>query len=382
MKAVFASVLSLAVATLWGCPAESQPQAPRRVRIELHEREGKQAFTAVGLTSEELAAFDKLPAEQQAGVLTVYVEGVADPPPIGGALVRQKDTLQFTPRYPLDPGQSYRARLDRAALSSTKPVLVTAEYAIPPRLVKEPTAIKEVYPTADRLPENQLKFYIHFSAPMAPGDAYRHIHLLDDAGKEVDAPFLELAEELWDPEFRRFTLLFDPGRVKRGLKPREEVGPVLEEGKRYTLAIDSAWPDANRRPLAKQFKRTFTVGPPDDAPLDPAQWKLQPPGAGTDDPIVIRFGEPVDQALASRIIRVEADSGEQVLGEIELTDHQATWNFRPDQPWVTGSYRVVAETTLEDLAGNAIGRPFEIDQFDQVDEWIEKKTVELPFEVK
>ena len=62
----------------------------------------------------------------------------------------------------------------------------------------------------------------YFDAPMSRGEAYRHIHLVDaKTGREVEAPFLELGEELWDGDFRRFTLLCDPGRVKRGLKPRE-----------------------------------------------------------------------------------------------------------------------------------------------------------------
>ena len=69
-------------------------------------------------------------------------------------------------------------------------------------------------------------------------------HLLDAAAKEVDLPFLELEQELWDSSGKRFTLFFDPGRIKRGLKPREEVGPALEEGKSYTFVVDRAWHDA------------------------------------------------------------------------------------------------------------------------------------------
>ena len=80
---------------------------------------------------------------------------------------------------------------------------------------------------------------------MSTGDNYRHIHLLDAAGKAVESPFLEIDQELWDPECRRFTLFIDPGRIKRGLKPREDLGPVLEEGKAgFTLVIDRAWADA------------------------------------------------------------------------------------------------------------------------------------------
>ena len=65
---------------------------------------------------------------------------------------------------------------------------------------------------------------------MSHGEAYRRVHLLDAEGQELPAVFLELGEELWDPAMQRFTLLFDPGRVKRRLVPREELGAVLTAG--------------------------------------------------------------------------------------------------------------------------------------------------------
>ena len=34
---------------------------------------------------------------------------------------------------------------------------------------------------------------------------------------------------------KRFTLFFDPGRIKRGLLSQQELGIALHEGKRYTL---------------------------------------------------------------------------------------------------------------------------------------------------
>ncbi len=107
-----------------------------------------------------------------------------------------------------------------------------------------PRRLRPFIPRATILPENLLRFYIHFSAPMSRGEAYHRIKLLDATGKPVADPFLELGEELWSNDGTRFTLLFDPGRIKRGLKPREEVGPVLEAGKSYCLVIDRDWPDA------------------------------------------------------------------------------------------------------------------------------------------
>ena len=42
----------------------------------------------------------------------------------------------------------------------------------------------------------------------------------------------------------RLTLLLDPGRIKRGVRPLEEIGGALQVGRTYTLVIDDAWPDA------------------------------------------------------------------------------------------------------------------------------------------
>ncbi|MCX7667077.1 MAG: hypothetical protein N2112_16210, partial [Gemmataceae bacterium] len=108
-----------------------------------------------------------------------------------------------------------------------------------------PTHVVQVYPTSEMVPENLLKFYLEFSGPMKRGEVYKHVKILDAKGKPVVLPFLELDEELWDVTGTRLTLFIDPGRIKRGLKPREEDGPVLEAGERYTLEISTNWKDGN-----------------------------------------------------------------------------------------------------------------------------------------
>jgi hypothetical protein len=114
----------------------------------------------------------------------------------------------------------YRATLNVRELPGESAVVqVTADLVVPKPKREPTTVITQVNPTADRLPENTLRWYVHFSAPMTRGGAYRHVKLL--CGEtEVSYPFLELDEELWSADGKRFTLLFDPGRVKRGLKPR------------------------------------------------------------------------------------------------------------------------------------------------------------------
>src|SRR5262249_419301 len=156
--------------------------------------------------------------------------------------------------------------------------------------------------TRDDLPENQLKFYLVFSAPMSRGEAYKNIQLLKADGKPVEVPFLELEQELWNPDCTRFTLLFDPGRVKRGLASREEAGPVREEGKTYTLVVSREWTDANGEPLKETFKKTFRALAPDDKLPDLNKWKLEAPAAGATKPLTVSFEKSLDYALVQRLL--------------------------------------------------------------------------------
>jgi len=312
--------------------------------------------------------------------------------PIIGTYRIDGSTLRFIARHPLDqPG--YRALIDATLLRAadrrrlaegqqTGRLSIDIDLQQPSSTDRHATVATAIYPSAQVLPENLLRFYIHFSAAMSRGEAYRHIHLLDAAGKPVPDPFLELDEELWSGDGCRFTLLFDPGRIKRGLKPREEVGPVLEQGHAYTLVIDRAWPDAKGRPLAGEYRRQFRVGPADQTSPSPRDWMIRAPGAGTRDPLEIRFPESLDSALARRLITVEGSPGRIVPGQVSLAAAESRWLLTPDDPWKAGEYRLVIGTELEDLAGNAINRPFEVDRVEPVSRQIESRKVILTIQVR
>ena len=79
-----------------------------------------------------------------------------------------------------------------------------------PKPERHPEAVvSRVYPSADRLPENQLKFYLHFSAPMREGVFLNYCRLLDQRGEPVLEQFRET--ELWSEDHRRLTLWLHPG---------------------------------------------------------------------------------------------------------------------------------------------------------------------------
>ena len=160
--------------------------------------------------------------------------------------------LVFKARFPFLDGTPYRIEVFSGA-NRQKPSLTMNFTRVVRRTAT--TRLLAIYPSSNVLPENQLKFYLHFSAAMSRGEAYRRVSLLDQNGKKVEFPFLELGEELWNPSGSRFTLFFDPGRIKRGLRPRELFGPALLEGHSYTLVVDQRWEDANGQPLEEKIGR-------------------------------------------------------------------------------------------------------------------------------
>jgi hypothetical protein len=255
---------------------------------------------------------------------------------------------------------------------------VEAAFDLPKAAPPAPTTrVAHVYPSASILPENQLKFYIYFSAPVQKGEAWSRIHLLNQDGRSVVLPFLEIDQELWDRDNMRLTVLFDPGRIKRGLLPLKEMGPAIEEGKSYTLVIDREWPDGRGAPLAEPFRKAFRAGPPDREPIDTAKWRVTPPRAGTREPLSIAFGKPLDYALLQHSITIRG-----VTGKIEVARDETEWRFTPEQPWEGREYQVIVEASLEDLAGNRVGRAFDVDVFNSVTRSVPRETVSVRFRPK
>ena len=54
----------------------------------------------------------------------------------------------------------------------------------------------------------------------------------------------------------------------------------------------------------------------------------------------------------------------------------------PAKAWRAGAYHIMVQTTIEDLAGNHIGKSFEVDLFEDVRQRVINETVSISFEVK
>jgi hypothetical protein len=301
-------------------------------------------------------------------------------PAVAGTYALGDHEIVFTPLFGLDPGRRYSVALDQGGGRRLTQIVNLPKPDIAPS-----TIVDHLYPSGDAVPENLLRLYVHFSAPMGRKGGLDYIRLLDADGRPVIDPFLPLDAEFWNGDRTRFTVFLDPGRVKRGVLPNEQMGRSLTAGQRYTLVVSRDWLDAQGLPLKEEFRRTFRVEPPDSRPLDPAAWRVQAPGAGSREPVTVTFPEPLDHGLLLRAMGVAvadgATAGAPVAGESAVDENETRWRFTPREPWRAGGYRIVVMTILEDVAGNRIGRAFEVDRFDRVDKG-DAETISLPVQVR
>jgi hypothetical protein len=179
----------------------------------------------------------------------------------------------------------------------------------------------------------------------------------------------------------RLTLFIDPGRIKREVKPLEDIGPALVAGQRYTLQVDAALRDGTGTPLREGFHKTFRVSPPDREPVSLADWKITPPKSGTRGELSLRFPKPMDHALALRVIGVADAAGRLWEGKSTMADHEMRWVFTPLKTWTAGTYQLQVRNIIEDLAGNNPGKAFEEDLVQGAPKPFTNQVVTLSFEV-
>jgi len=343
-------IVVLAALLLAACRPESEPLS----------YDGK-TVTARGVDAQD-------PSKGWGDILTVRASDDPAAPPLAGEYKRRGDTLTFTPAYP--PSPQVTLTITYQAPGGEFHRLMVPGKAAPATAA---TTVTQTYPTTDRWPANQLKFYIQFSGPMTKGQAYRHIQLLDETGAVLEQPFVEFDQELWDPGVTRLTVLFDPGRIKRGLG---DTDPPLVPGKTVTLRIDPAWQDAHGKPLAAAYERKITVVPDVRLPVDPAAWKITAP-RDRNAPLFIDFPRPLDYALARRTITVPG-----VEGEVTLLANETRWALTPLKPWKAGRHEIHIDGIIEDLAGNRLYRPFDLENASATVAKAPPKSATLTFEVK
>ncbi len=368
MRFLFAAVLAVA---LIGCSRETP-------RIALNREAG--TIEVSGLSSRKLARLRETPMSDREWVALLAIHSAPDAPAMLGSYEVTGKAIVFRPRFPLVAGLPYTVRFDVFRLEQGTSIETMVTLPKTPGVAT--TVVAHVYPSGEDLPANQLKFYLDFSEPMSTGDAYKHIRLLDDSGREVQRPFLVTAHELWDTRRQRFTLILDPGRIKRGLRSNLEDGAPLITGRRYRLMIDRDWRDGDGDPLREPFEKAFRVIEADRTAPNPQAWRLTAPAAGTTDPLRIELNEPLDRALLEDMLLVYDERSQLVAGQVEISAAETQWLFRPREPWHRGHQIVLVSTKLEDRAGNNLRRLFDEEASASVSPSSSAPSIELPFEIR
>ncbi len=219
--------------------------------------------------------------------------------------------------------------------------------------------VTEVYPRADKLPENLLRLYVYFDQPMHRNDALKAIRLLDENENVVDGTFLANKVDLWSPDGHRLTLLLDPGRVKTGLRAHNTMGRAIKSGNRYTLQIDSSISNEQGCNLTAEFNKIFNVIDADYSAVDLSQWNVITPQLNSMDWLDIQLNKPHDHVSLAYSIRVIDENNSIIPGHIDLGAADSQWLFQPIKPWQDQNYRIVINPMFEDVAGNRLSGSFE-----------------------
>ena len=271
--------------------------------------------------------------------------------PMAGSYTVTNNTVIFDPAFDFIMGQRYTVSTRRGDGSNTvTPVL--NEFSIESAIEAIKPEVLMVYPSTTALPENTLRFYIHFSTPMKPHLAEKFIRLVDAEGSSDNTAFMTFKQELWSADRKRLTLLMDPGRIKRGVAQNLTQGPALLEGNNYSIVVDDGWPSASGRQESPMFEKTFSVISPLRKLPDVKLWTVQSPETKTSNPLVIKFDRPFDHQLVQSAIKVLDDAENIIAGTVSIEDNETTWRFQPKSEWSGASLQLVVDARLEDVAGN------------------------------
>ena len=295
------------------------------------------------------------------------VEWMAHPAPAPSLVVRpvdgsallgrpelSRDRIIFRPALPFLAGKRYRAewRDISGAPRGIEFELRSPKVAAPPSVQLLPAA---------PLPANAVKLYLQFSQPMEQGVFLEKLRLLDASNGEIAGPFRET--ELWSRDGKRLTVWLHPGRQKTGVKLQEDEGAVLRAGQRHWLWISGSWRATSGIALGADVRLPIEVIAADHTSPNVAGWTVAAPAPQTQDALVITFDESVDPVMLETALTLSREE-ESVPIRITGSVDGRFWKATPHRPWAPGEYELRADPLLEDLAGNSLDRPFEIDLSD------------------
>jgi hypothetical protein len=237
--------------------------------------------------------------------------------------------------------------------------LPSAAAACPPE-----SSLAQVFPSADVLPSNLLRFHLRFARTVEVFDVNEHLRLVDTSeGAEqiVAHPFLDLSDGLWSADGLTLTVLLHPGRVKLGLASHEARGAALLTSRSYELQMRSEI-DLEDIVASKNEWRTlkrFLVSEALDNSMDVTGFAVEAPRADTRAPLRLNLKRVVDRLAIENYVAVTDENGAIVPIDVVTSRSDMTILLRPLNPWRVGTYTVHFANEFEDVSGNRFSASFE-----------------------
>ncbi len=295
---------------------------------------------------------ETIPDDSVSSLVTINIADQQNPVAIFGSFEPKDNGLLFTPMIPFTRGMRYEVRVHGTYAGG---------FEIPENPTGNAPRVTAIYPSADTLPENLLKIYLHFDQPMREGLSGKYVKLIKNQRDTIEGAFLDLQPELWNPGRTVLTLWLDPGRIKRDLQPNKRLGAPMQPGTHYQVIVSQAWTDVHGKKLAKPYQKAFVTIAKDSQSPQPWQWNLVTPTQATEQPLTIDFKESLDHSLLREVFTIQDSNGAKISGRWEIGQFEKQCSFIPAKEWRTGSYKLLIEPRLEDLAGNNLVRPFDRD---------------------
>lgn len=267
-------------------------------------------------------------------------------------------SVVFIPRFLPDPEVTYIAYVNFNQVESRAEKGIRSFKFSFSQSTKSVTKVISFLPDLDTLPSNVLRGYITFSRPMGLGNPYDYIKILGPDGQTLDEPFVVIPEGLWDQTRTRLTVLFHPGRIKRGVRPNMSKGAVFNKGATYVLRLSKKWTDAEGRPLAHDFSKSFYTKEAQRQRIDVSKWDMSLPDVSGLDPLILHTGHNLDPVLFLRMIEIQ--SSEHAVNGI-WENHGTSYLFNPEKPWKGGTYLLKVAPKLEDICGNTLMSAFDVE---------------------
>ncbi len=156
----------------------------RRLELAWSEHQGRSCLRVRGWTGAEFRELGGLAAGKIVRGLAVvpseFIEAGGNLraiQPMAGRFEIDEDAICFIPRFPFLDGMSYSLLVDSAPEERGVDSLEVWTIQRPAPEDTPTTDVVAIYPTADELPVNQLKLYVHFSSPMSESWAARAVHI-------------------------------------------------------------------------------------------------------------------------------------------------------------------------------------------------------------